>query len=164
MIGNLAVYHRERGNYDRAAELIDEGLTLAEHFGNLGNISGWHTFRSTLLLYKGDRDGARQSLRTSLTMARDSGSAYAVLYALSSAILLRIAEEDDTNAARLCGAQEAGFESMGISIPDPIGRVQERHMAPARARLGEVAWDAALEAGKALTVPEAVDLALGADQ
>jgi hypothetical protein len=48
------------------------------------------------------------------------------------------------------------------SKADPVRRVQERHVASARARLGEAAWEAALQAGKALSLQEAVELALTA--
>lgn len=64
-------------------------------------------------------------------------------------------------AARLLGAADAGLERLGGVLPEPIGRqARERTLATARGQLGEPAFAAAYAVGRALSLAQAVAVAL----
>ena len=59
-------------------------------------------------------------------------------------------------SARLYGAAEAIREAIGV----PRVAIEQRHVAPGCAELGEEAWQAAQAAGRAMTLEQAVAYAL----
>ncbi|HKH10124.1 MAG TPA: hypothetical protein VKA73_03165 [Rubrobacter sp.] len=75
-------------------------------------------------------------------------------------------QEDPLRAVRLLGATEALLESAGVSRYAQVDRELDARVADAaRERLGERAWNAARDEGRAMSFDEAVAYALeGEDQ
>ena len=78
---------------------VGGGLEVAEHLGDLEDISSLYLHRSALRLYQGDREGAREDLETCLTLAHRSGSVRSLLNALSNA-LMQCGERHAVKAAK----------------------------------------------------------------
>jgi hypothetical protein len=64
-------------------------------------------------------------------------------------------------AVRLLGAAEAVVQTFGRSLPVAVPEEYQRTVDGARAALGEAAFAAAWEAGRALSLEEAIRCALG---
>jgi predicted ATPase/class 3 adenylate cyclase len=161
VLARLAMYYREHGNYRRAAELATEMLDFSERVGDLADIGHAHGIRGSILVYQGQLDEGRCELRTGLALVRESGHVGNVVNYLEHEIVSAAETEDDTRAACLSGAQEAAYARLGTRIPASLVRLLERHIAPARARLGVTAWETAREAGRDMSLEGAVAYALG---
>jgi hypothetical protein len=89
------------------------------------------------------------------------GSKRGITESLSSLARLAAASGEPERAAPLLGVAEALFEEIGIRM-DPNDRMEFDHsLAATRSRLGEEAFTAAWEQGRAMTVEQAIAYALG---
>jgi predicted ATPase len=158
-LGNIAL---TRGEYERALELFEESLAmgrerqdqdlLARGFTNLGF--------TTLLL--GDVQRARSLLRDGLIAARDIGQVDGFIYGFVG-LGAAYAREDPTRAARLIGRADMLCEETASDLQQPEGRVRAETEAELRTRLGEDAYAAVCAEGRALSLEDALALALRPD-
>jgi predicted ATPase len=158
-LGNIAL---TRGEYERALELFEESLAmgrerqdqdlLARAFTNLGF--------TTLLL--GDVQRARSLLRDGLIAARGIGQVDGFIYGFVG-LGAAYAREDPTRAARLIGRADMLCEETASDLQQPEGRVRAETEAELRARLGEDAYAAVCAEGRALSLADALALALRRD-
>ena len=158
-LNNLGTVALGRGEYERALELFEESLAigrelqdqdrLARTFGNLGF--------TTLML--GDVQRARLLLRDSLVAAREIGQVEGIIGGLVGLGAV-YAREDPARAARLLGRADVLCEEAGSDPEQMEDRVRAETEAELRARLGEDAYAAAYAEGRALTLEDALALAL----
>jgi DNA-binding NarL/FixJ family response regulator len=69
---------------------------------------------------------------------------------------------DPVRSARLCGASQALHESMGARLSAGERAYFEPHLAAARAQLDNATWQTTWAEGRAMTLEQAVEYALGA--
>jgi hypothetical protein len=107
----------------------------------------------------GDVEGARPLLRDGLSAARELGQIQGFIYGFAN-LGAAYARDDPLRAARLLGRAEALCEETASDLEPLESRVRDKAKAELRARLGEEAYAAAYAAGRALTLGDALALAL----
>jgi non-specific serine/threonine protein kinase len=160
---NLGRARLVRSELDHAAPLLGEGLALAKELGDTWSVSVALAALGRLRLLEDDPGQAAELFRDGLRLAAARGDKRAAadcLQGLGGALGL---EGDVELAARLFGAAAATLEAIGAS-PTAVERVLEERLSPRfRAELGDD-FDFKLAAGRALTLDEAVALALPSDR
>jgi non-specific serine/threonine protein kinase len=157
-LGELA---RLDGDYERAETAYEESLTISREVGakereeaalqNLGHVAQ----------RQGDYDRAGALHRQALALNREFGSKYFIAFSLAALAGPVGAKGQPKRAARLLGASETLFESMGIG-QQPADRLEvDRYVVDVRAQLDEAAFEAAWAEGQAMSLEEAVIYALG---
>jgi predicted ATPase/DNA-binding CsgD family transcriptional regulator len=180
-LGTLAAM---RGAYDEARRLHEESLAVARETANRNNITTALRNLAHLALRRGDDDQAAAFYSESLRLCRNAEVVTVVVESapfvergalISPAQLLpgvitecldglaRVACERRAYepAARLFGATEASMEGLGGRLPlwSDISE-HERYVDAARAALGPAGFAGARNAGRAMTLEQAVDYAL----
>jgi hypothetical protein len=146
---DLAAARRVDAEAFETAEALGDPVVLCYACGNHGLVT----------LLSGAVDAAERAFSRELELA-DRYRYERLLYEpIAGLALVAAARGEDAAAARLLGAAE----TTGSDRHDPViaAWLDDRVFAPARARLGERAWEAAHAAGAALTPREAIDAARG---
>ncbi len=146
-LGWLALF---RGDLRRAEALLTAAMVQQGALGSLGGGASTATRLGWVVLARGDSARARTLLLEGLARNRDRGLRWGVAYALEGLAGVAGAQGRATGAARLGGAAAALREAIGAPLPPIERRHHERALAAARAQLGEAAWRAAWDAGRAL--------------
>jgi tetratricopeptide (TPR) repeat protein len=162
ILNQLGELTRYQGEYGHAAIYYAESLALWQELGDRGgwialvrNNQGW------LAHIQGDEDLACALLAESLALAHQIADQNVIAWCLAGLGLVAIAQGRAERAARLLGAAKAPFDATG-SLTDPFDRAEfDRSTAAARAQLGEEAFAAAWAAGRAMTLEQAIEEALG---
>jgi DNA-binding NarL/FixJ family response regulator len=129
---------------------LGQGHWLAMTLNNLGNTQ-------TL---RGELDAARASLAEALGLSQRIGNRRRMAFTLSSVATLMALEGDAARALRLDAASTDAVAQMGIRRVPPRVPLRARIMERARQELGARAAEAAIKAGHALTLAQAVEEAL----
>jgi tetratricopeptide (TPR) repeat protein len=159
-LGEIAAY---RGDYEHALELFEEALAINRegHDRHLVALALLNIGTTTWML--GDLERARELLRDGLAAARDIGQVD-LFIAGFAALGVAYARHDPARAARLLGRADALREETAFRDEEQFERrVRDEAEAGLRARLGEDAYAAAYAEGRALTLEDALALALRPD-
>ena len=113
---------------------------------------------------QGDYDRAAALLEESLIVLRELGEKQFITRSLEYLAAVASMQGDLERAARLFGAGEALREAAGASVLPFYHADYERGVAAARAGLDERSFAAAWERGRAMTLEEAIEYALGAQE
>ena len=111
------------------------------------------------LLDLGELSAARATMAESFPEIMDVGDRWVIQIGLSGFIGLAAKTGRPRLALRLAGAADAYRDINEFSLPEPIGEIVDRWLAPARARAGRAA-DRLLAEGRRLSPEEAVGLVL----
>jgi predicted ATPase/class 3 adenylate cyclase len=143
----------------RARQLLDEHLALAESRGDLmATVMAHHTVAQVARLQE-RFDEAATHYRQALRVAHEFGDAASLTEPLQGLAAVAIATGDADRGVRLLGANDAIRERLGGGPPPEWLRLGDP-LTDARRSLGDDAYERAWEAGRGLTVDEAVVLAL----
>ncbi|HYU36510.1 MAG TPA: protein kinase [Gemmatimonadales bacterium] len=148
-----------RGDLAAARAAFDEGVALALEDGYNAPIAHLATMRGRLALAEGDNAGALGSFAIGLARLKRTKNHWSTIILVED--LARIAADrgDAVRAARLLGAAANLREEAGAA-PLPLEReILDRLAGSVRASLGVAAFEAAFEAGQALSLSSALDLA-----
>jgi predicted ATPase len=155
----LSVAAVSRGDHRAARSLLEERLAQCRELGAsdflihaLGAMA--HRVRD-----EGDYAQARSLYSESLGLRRELGDRFAVAQSLEDLAVLAGREQRSERAARLLGAGEAYCETLGARPPVAMAAEYERTVAEGRAALGEAVFAAAWNAGRAMSLDEAVEYA-----
>jgi non-specific serine/threonine protein kinase len=158
---SLAAVAVGRHDYGRAVTLHEESLALAQE--SQESLAAALSLGVGALAALGRGDDHRRVRRRcveGMKLAYRLRHAHAIIFHLHISAMLASSQGLLVRSARLWGAAEALSVTIGISL-SPL----ERHhygpyLAAARAQLDEDAWEAALAAGRTMTLEEAVEYAL----
>jgi tetratricopeptide (TPR) repeat protein len=155
----LGMVAYSQGDYAVARTRLQECLALCLATGNS------HTVHVLGLLGHVERDAgdyARASAfyRESLLLRRERGDMVTTAQSLEDLAALAGRQGQYERAVQLLGAAEALAAPTGHTLPIAVAEEYERTVAAARAALSEEAFSAAWEAGRALTLEQAVAYAL----
>ena len=112
------------------------------------------------LLHQDDYAGARVRFQESLVVNVEIGDMKAVAACLAAFAALALAQKELPRAAQLFGAAEAVSESIYTEMTPYDHDQCARNVATLHSQLSAALFDAALEAGRKLTLEEAVSLAM----
>ena len=153
---NLGVVASAQGDYSGARALYEECLTIRRHLGQPSGIANTLLNLGAVASAQGDYARARALYKESLTIRRRSGHHQGITATLHSMGLMAHQQGLTGRAGRLIGAAASMRESIGTTLT-PAGQ------AEVDTALGEAAFAAAWDAGRAMTLDEAVEYALVAE-
>lgn len=112
---------------------------------------------------QGDEESAAAFLAESLVLARETAQQSTIAWCLTGLGWVAMAQGRAERAALLLGAAKASFDATG-SRTLPLDQAEfDSSASAARAQLGEHAFAAAWEAGRVLTLDQAIAYASGED-
>jgi tetratricopeptide (TPR) repeat protein len=165
ILTHLVVVPLRRGNYQRAARYSEEALELTRRTGDrlAGNIA-LHLLAQAAWA-SGDSGLAARYFRDALALTFEVADRTNAAYCIEGLAAVAEVQDEPHRAARLLGAAEALLETAGIPLYAQVDRELQQHVAAAaRERLGEQAWTAAWEEGRAMSFEEAVAYARDGDE
>jgi len=150
-----------RGAYDRAAQFHQESLSLLETdtSPSAATLAAYRDLGETAVGL-GRPDEAVRWLAQGLAASRMLGEQPFTAWCLASLGSAAALDQEPERAARLWGAAERLRQSIGCRPAPATRATYERALAATRARLGEEAFVAAWQRGRALTVEQAIAEAL----
>lgn len=156
----LAAVVDKTGEFDYARALHEEALATHRAVGNKwGLAAGLLNFGSFMKL-QGDNTAALSLSREGLALFAELRDKRAIAEALEAIASLSPKNQDGVYSARLWGAASALRDSTG-AVKQAIRRPEmERDQAGVREAMGETAFTAAWDQGRALPVEEAIAYAL----
>ena len=159
-LNNLGVVASDQDDYAVAQALLEESLILYRQLGNQGNIANSLGNLGVVALNQGDYAVARAMYEESLTIRRQLGNQNGISYSLESLAEAAHRQGQSERAARLGGAASALRESIGSPLNPADQKRFDKTTASAAEALGEAAFAAAWEVGRAMTLEQAVEYGL----
>jgi predicted ATPase/transcriptional regulator with XRE-family HTH domain len=158
ILNHMAVAPLRRGDYPRAAEHAQEALALTEKTGDRLAAQTALQILAQAAWASGERQEASRYFRASLWVASELADRVNAAYCMQG--LAAVVEP--RRAARLLGAAEALLEEAAVPLYAWADHeMQQKAANAAHEQLGQQAWEAAHDAGRAMTFEEAVAYALG---
>ena len=159
-LGDVA-YLRE--DYHLAHTLYEECLVLSREHGQWTSISYSLLNLGNVALKTGEYESARSQYRESLSLSLRNEGKISVAYVLEAFASLAIQTAQTARGVCFFGAAAAWRDAIQQLLPLYERANYEPYMAAARQALGEEAFAAAWNAGRAMTLDEAVAYALEGD-
>ena len=159
-LSNLGHMARSQGDDAVARALHEESLTLFRQSGHHRGIADALNNLGDVAEAQGDYTVARSLYEESLTVWRQAGSQRGIADTLGSLGMMAHRQGQMERIARLSGAVSSLRESIGIPL-SPAGQEEmDTTLASAAEVLGKEAFTPAWDAGRAMTLDEAVEYAL----
>jgi tetratricopeptide (TPR) repeat protein len=166
-LSNLAYIARDDGDYPTARSLVEQALTLNQGLGN----RAWEAVNlcnlGSLDREQGHYTSARSYLEQALTLNRDLGNRLGIVdcvggLAAVAAVAGPLGDPASLiRAVRLWGAADRLRDEIAAPLPPSQQASLEEDLAAARQELrDDEAFDAAWQQGRAMTLEQAVELAL----
>jgi predicted ATPase/class 3 adenylate cyclase len=159
-VANLAVVAINLGEFDRAIALAEEAFDLFRRRDDRWGIQGYFSNLSRIGRLRGDRDRTSEFARESLSMAWALGSRISVVDSMRYLAWVARVDGQPDRAARLRGAVAALHEATGRRTSRWVREEGETETALLRETLGDSAFEAAWNEGRAMSVDQAVRYAL----
>jgi predicted ATPase/DNA-binding CsgD family transcriptional regulator len=158
-LGGAAI---DEGDHDRAVGLLEEGLELNRELGDTLGTALCLASLGIVALEQDDPERAAALYEEDLRLLRSLRDKAATAFGLRGMACVAALRGDAARAARLWGAGEALGEAINLPL-SPFDRAHpdyEGLLNGVRPRLEEIAWEAALAEGRAMTPEVALEYAL----
>jgi DNA-binding CsgD family transcriptional regulator len=152
-----------RSDHEGARMRFEEGLALGRSIGDRLSICNALFNLAQLALAAGDQDAAFLRFAEGIAPSEELGDRSNVAYILEGLGIVAGERGEALRAARLLGASEGLISAIGLrghTDYRPDRAIYERIEAQVLARLGEAAFEAAKEEGRAMSPGQAVEYAL----
>ena len=156
-LGALAAEDGDRG---RANELLDESERLAREHEDDSALAAIRLDQSRLAFAAGDTESAASLASAAVELYRMYGTTAGIAEGVHMLALAAEADGRPERATRLIGAAEALRDTAGTQLAAANAGALDDAVRRASALLGEAAFAAAYDEGRALSVDEAVALAV----
>jgi predicted ATPase/class 3 adenylate cyclase len=153
---SLAELYRVEGDLDKAEPLYTESLAMNRNEGAGSNIAVNLLNLAMVAIGRGSADRAREILVEAMQIAAGIGSKPACRNALDVAVGLAVLLEDWARAARIYGAAQFELEQTGVRRETADEAFLAPLVAKAKEALGESAFAAAENEGRALAFDESI--------
>jgi non-specific serine/threonine protein kinase len=164
----LTLAAMDEHDYERAAALAEENLALTRKLGNIPGIVVGFVHVAMIALIRGDPERAAAAYEENLRLTRQLRDTVAVVSNLMGLAGVAMQRGEPVRAARLWGSSEPLQEATGLTPANsPFNRSQFDYdgvLATMRSQLGDAAFEAAWAEGRAMTLEEAVEYALGTQE
>jgi predicted ATPase/class 3 adenylate cyclase/Tfp pilus assembly protein PilF len=155
-LSNLGLVAINKGEFDRAVSLLEEALAMFRESGEKLGVAFALLNMGHAISGRGDYDEARPHYEQSLKLFGEFGDRLHIATCLARLSGLYALTEQPERAARLAGAVNGLLEALGVPLPPFERPYYEPAIAAARARLGKERFSAASDAGRALTLEQAI--------
>ena len=152
----------ERSDYPRAEQLLGETLALARSVGDQVLVPRALLNLGHTVLRQGDRRRAEGLVRAGLRLLREVGDRGQICDGINNLAISAAGSGHHLRAVRLFGALHGLSEAMDVPFPpfDHASTGHDASVAACRAALGADGLDAEWAAGRALSLEQAIELAL----
>lgn len=148
------------GDLELAREKLMESAEHARRLGNKRLVYSCYSELAHILRESGQYDEPLQTYRDLLPKWKDLGHRAAVAHELECIAYILIRKEEPERAAKLLAAAEALRKSIDTMMTTMEAVEYEREVAVLREMLGENEFDTQSDAGRKLTMHQAIQLAL----
>jgi predicted ATPase/DNA-binding SARP family transcriptional activator len=158
---NLAILANEAGDYDRAQEAIEKGLSVCQETGEILRQSLLLSNLAFTVYHKSQYDRSKRLQQQYVRQMFEIGAKHQALSGMASLAgpLSKLGEPE--KAARLLGASTLLLVELGAEF-EPVNRpFITEYTADVRAQLDEATFEAAWAEGQAMTLEQAVAYVLG---
>ena len=145
-----------QGEYTTARSQLEAGLALFRTIGSQRGMALGLLFLGLLVFAQGDAGTARALLEESLALFSTMGNQSMITHCLASVAIVAVAQGQHTWGVRLLATVETMREARGVPRPPVMQGFYEQSLASARAGLGEAAFVAVWEEGRAMTPEQAL--------
>jgi non-specific serine/threonine protein kinase len=152
-----------QGDLDRAKQLLEKSVVLFRELGDTAFEAFARADLGVVAWQRGDHAEAKRMLYESVSAFRDAGDRWNIGRSLLRLAGVAKSQKQPTRAVRLSGAVEALFEAIDSPMWLTDRSDFDKVVTAARVSLGERAFVAAWEEGKAMTMEHAIDYALKED-
>ena len=160
-LGNLGHLDRELGNFAIAQGRYEESLAIALELESPEFVAKALSALGDLALDQGEIASATVLCKESLEIQRKLGDKHDIACTLMQLAAGEAAVGNSLRAATVWGSTVRLWEEIGSQMPPMDRASQDGRVAAARAALGDDnAFDRAWQDGRALTLEQAIDLAL----
>jgi predicted ATPase/transcriptional regulator with XRE-family HTH domain len=154
---------RFSGHYAQAEVLFTECLKLAQEYGARGTTSMILCTLAYSVEHQGRLTQAASLFAESLTLARELGAQHDIALGLAGLASAADLLNQPQRAVTLLSAAQSLFDTFSAAYLNPAERLEiERTTTSLKSQLAETAFAKAWAEGQALTVEQAIDLALQA--
>src|SRR5262249_34469148 len=150
-----------RRDWEATRPLLEERLALCRELGESESLIHTLGGMGHIARDAGEYARARTLYAESLELRRKAGHGVAVAQSLEDFAAFAVRQQQHDRAIRLLGADEAYWETPGARPPVASGPEYERTVAESRAALGEAGFAAAWAEGRAMSLEQAIEYALG---
>lgn len=154
----------DQGKPDEAEICVAEALGLYQAVGSPEGLGFVQLLQGRLALARGAVAAAEQFCLGSLVLLQDLGHQQNILSSLAGLAQVAAVRGQATRAVRLAGAVAARVESTGGCMPYPMCVVQAQALARARTALDTPHLTVTLQAGRALSLEQAIAEALAVEE
>ncbi len=158
---HLGMVASQQSDPARAHALHEESLALFRELGNPRHVADSLHELALVAIQQQDFAAAGALLAEGLFLCQGLGYQSGIARRLEGFAALAAAQGQPERAVSLFGAASAWREVVGSPLPPPDRQKQDEYLLTLRQILGEPAFTAAFEAGRALTGEQAVAYALG---
>jgi len=159
-LGEIAEAKQE---YTRAVDLYKESLSIVQELHDITNISVLYFNIGRALQLAGDNEKALIYFRDALLHSQQVGKRTGVIRALAGLGVVSATKGEVTRAVSLISASQLFFTKFGVRLPANQLQWIARHLASARAQLGEEQSDKASAEAQTMTLDQVVRYALSAN-
>ena len=148
-----------RGDHDRAQPLYEESIEALRLAGATGGLGIVLAAAASLAIVREDYAQAHAQASEALALCEQLDDPRGIAWSLEVFADLQAATGNAEEAARLWGAAEGGLENVGSSLAPSIKWVRDRHVARARAALGEALFETVRREGRTMSSAQAIAFA-----
>ena len=158
-LDGLALVENGKGNYEQAASLAYQALNLCEQVGSKPRIA---KVQCTLgiAMQVTDPSGAEQMLKSSLALRNKLQNKGDIAESLEAIAKLNLLSRVFERATKLFAAVSALHEAISFAMTPAERAESDRDLSALRAELGDEAFTAAWNDGRAMSWEQAINLAL----
>ncbi len=149
-----------QGVGERATVLLNEALAIKRKLGDLASVGVTLRYQAKLAQDQGEWARATARYQESLALSRSVGSQWEIAACLEGLGGVAAGQNRAERAARLWGRAETLRGQLGAPLPLADRAWYEVAVAHSRAVVGEVAFAAAWEKGRAMSLEQAIAYAL----
>jgi len=160
MLYGLGVIAWRQGDLPRARELLEESLAYRREIGAAQWIVWGVCALGDVSRSEGNSEAAREAYHDGLTLAQNAGLKSEAARLLERLGMVADAHGNASLAARILGSASILREEVNWTLPPLDQADHDRDVAIVRSKLGTAAFDQAWNAGRAMTLEEAIDLGL----
>ncbi len=164
ILGTMSYDCLLQGDYKRAVALSEEAVALFRDQGHRGSLEGVLDTLGWAALWLGDHERSKALYEESLALSQELDDKLVASESLEGLACVAGAKGEAERAARLFGTAEALREAVGYQQEPREFTLREPYLLAARSRLYEASWQAAWAEGKIMTLQEAVEYALAAEE